>query len=416
MNIMFSRVGNLSGGRAVPALLLVLALGLLAVHAPARASDSFQTCLASLQREARQQGISKQVVENDLGSASHNQRVIELDRSQPEFTTTFATYFDHRVTQERVDRGRKLLKKHHELLEHIYRQYGVPPRYLVAFWGLETNYGAFFGGVPVLDSLTTLACDTRRSDYFTGQLMDALHILDEGSVTPDRMLGSWAGAMGNVQFMPSAFRKYAVDEDGDGRRDLWGSLPDAMASAANFLKHLGWKKGWRWGREVQLPKGFPYAKAGLDHERPLSAWKKLDVRDAYGRPLHAADIKAALLVPSGHRGPAFLVYHNFKVIMGWNQSEFYALAVGRLADRLAGAASLRNPPPKDEPRLSRDNVIALQKRLKSRGFDAGPTDGIPGPQTRDAIRSFQQAHGMIADGFASRAVLAKLDIHVDRGS
>jgi len=397
------------------ALLLLSCIAGLAPAAHADNEDSFSACVASLQHKALDRGISSRVVRQDLGNASQSQRVIELDRTQPEFTTTFADYFNHRVTQERVDRGRKLLKEHHDLLQHVYRQYGVPPRYLVAFWGLETHYGAFFGGVRVLDSLTTLACDNRRSDYFTGQLMDALEIIDEGSITSDRMLGSWAGAMGHVQFMPSVFRKYAVDEDGDGRRDLWGSLPDAMASAGNFLDHLGWKTGWRWGREVQLPKDFPYAKAGLDQPRPLSQWKKLGVRDAYGRPLHAADIEASLLVPSGHRGPAFLVYHNFNVIMGWNQSEFYALAVGRLADRLAGAAPLRNPPPDNAPRLSRDQVITLQKRLKSRGFDAGPTDGIPGPQTREAIRAFQQAHGMVADGFASRAVLAKLDLDVETG-
>lgn len=352
------------------------------------------------------------MAEDSLADVRFVERVIELDRAQPEFTTRFADYLARRVTEERVERGRRLLEEHQGLLERIYREYGVPPRYLVAFWGLETNYGAYFGRMPVLDSLATLACDDRRSEFFTDQLVSALELIDEGSIAAQRMEGSWAGAMGHVQFMPSVFVEYAVDYDGDGRRDLWNSLPDAMASAANLLRAHGWERGWRWGREVQLPEGFPYALAGGDLRRPLAEWKALGVRDAYGRALPDADIDASLLVPAGHRGPAFLVYDNFDVIMEWNRSEFYALAVGRLADRLAGAAGLRNPPPEDTPRLARDEVIALQERLETRGFNPGPVDGIPGPRTRKAIRRFQQAHGMIADGFASREVLAKLDLRV----
>jgi len=393
-------------------LLLALALLAAGVHARAAPDDEFAACVANLQHAARERGVSPGVVQNSLGNVHFVDRVIELDRAQPEFTTTFAGYFNGRVTEQRVEQGRHLLEQHHDLLRRIYRQYGVPPRYLVAFWGLETHFGSYFGRMPVLDSVATLACDARRSDYFTGQLMAALKIIDEGSITAERMKGSWAGAMGHVQFMPKVFLKYAVDYDGDGKRDLWGSIPDAMASAANFLRGLGWKQGWRWGREVTLPDDFPYESAGLDEQKPLSEWKKLGVHDAYGRPLASADIEASLLVPAGHEGPKFLVYHNFNVIMGWNQSEFYALAVGRLADRLAGAAELVNPPPEDAPRLSRDQVIALQERLAKRGFDPGEADGILGPQTRKAIRRFQHANGMIADGFPSRDVLSELSLHV----
>jgi membrane-bound lytic murein transglycosylase B len=212
--------------------------------------------------------------------------------------------------------------------------------------------------------------------------------------------------------MPSVFAEYAVDYDGDGRRDLWNSVPDAMASAANFLRGIGWEPGWRWGREVTLPADFPYELAGYDGRRTMRAWKELGVRTAYDRPLSGADVEAALIVPSGHEGPKFLVYDNFEVIMRWNQSEFYALSVGHLADRLAGAAGLANPPPEDAPRMTRDDVIALQERLNERGFDAGPADGIPGPRTRAAIRRFQKEQGMIADGFASREVLDRLSLRV----
>lgn len=392
-------------------LAALVALTVLAGVAEAGPDDEFAACVQTLQRKAESEGIAPAVAEESLAEVRFVERVIELDRAQPEFVTPFADYLERRVTEERVERGRRLLEEHRGLLERIYRDYGVPPRYLVAFWGMETHYGAYFGRMPVLDSLATLACDARRSEFFTRQLLSALQLIDEGSIEAGRMEGSWAGAMGHVQFMPSVFVEYAVDYDGDGRRDLWDSLPDAMASAANLLRAHGWESGWRWGREVQLPEGFAYEHAGGDR-RPLAEWKALGVRDAYGRPLGDADVEAGLIVPAGHHGPAFLVYDNFDVIMRWNRSEFYALAVGRLADRLAGAAGLRNPPPEDTPRLSRDEVMALQERLRERGFDAGPVDGIPGPETRDAIRRLQEAHGMIADGFPSRAVLAELELQV----
>lgn len=395
-------------------LALIVLTAFLGGSGVARAmpGDEFGACVEALQRRAESEGVSRAVVDDSLADVRFVERVIELDRAQPEFTTRFADYLERRVTEERVERGRRLLEEHRRLLERIYREYGVPPRYLVAFWGLETNYGAFFGGTPVLDSLATLACDDRRSEYFARQLLSALRLIDEGSVDAGRMEGSWAGAMGHVQFMPSVFVEYAVDHDGDGRRDLWGSLPDALASAANLLRGHGWETGWRWGREVQLPEGFPYELAGSDGRRPLAEWQALGVRDAYGRPLADAGVEAALLVPAGHRGPAFLVYDNFDVMLRWNQSAFYALAVGRLADRLAGAAGLRNPPPDGTPRLSRDDVIALQQRLEARGFDPGPIDGIAGSRTRQAIRRLQQAHDMVPDGFPSRAVLAELDLQI----
>lgn len=376
-------------------------------------AEEFAQCIARYKQEGAQRGISDSVLSNNLAQVSLSTRVLELDRQQPEFTTTFADYLNRRVTAERVSKGRALLVQHKELLNRVAKQYGVAPAYLVAFWGLETNFGSYLGRMKVLDSLATLGCDPRRSDYFTGELMAALTILDEGAITAERMEGSWAGAMGHVQFMPSVFLRYAVDYDKDGRRDLWGSLPDAMASAANFLKGLGWEEGTRWGREVVLPKQFSYLDAGLNNRRPLSAWASLGVRNADGSPLPQAAIDAALLVPAGHQGPAFLVYHNFDIIMRWNRSEFYGLAVGYMANRIAGTGQLAYPPPEDAPRLRRQQVIQLQELLNTKGFDTGTPDGIFGPTTRRALSEYQHQQGMVADGFASKEVLLSLGLELD---
>jgi membrane-bound lytic murein transglycosylase B len=394
---------------AAPIVLLACAAS-AAENPPSPAEAEFMQCVSNLQAKAHEQGISRQVASDVLGQVRFKEKVIELDNRQPEFTQTFADYFNRRVTPERVEKGRALLEKHRELLERVERDTGVPGHYLVAFWGLETNFGSYFGKMAVPDSLTTLACDERRSEYFTGELMAALKIIESGDVSAERMEGSWAGAMGHVQFMPSVFLRYAVDADGDGRRDLWGSVPDAMASAGNFLQALGWVPGLRWGREVLLPENFAYALAGRDNARPVSEWKELGVTNAFGDPLPTSDVQASLLVPSGHRGPAFLVYQNFDIIMGWNRSEFYALAVGRLADRIAGAAPLQNPPPEDGLRLTRDQVRQMQAYLNRMGFEAGEADGILGPATRHALSRFQRAEDMIADGYPSEEVLQAMKL------
>lgn len=389
---------------------LLGALLALSFAAPASARNGFSECVERLQRQAREEGISRSVVTNELAAVDYRERVIELDRRQPEFTQTFAGYLSRRVTEARVARGRELLDRHRPLLQRVAGEYGVPAEILVAFWGLETNYGDYFGGLPALDSLATLACDRRRGGFFTAQLMDALRIIDEGAIPAGQMEGSWAGALGNFQFMPSTFLRYAVDEDGDGRRDLWNSLPDAVASAANFLDAAGWEAGQRWGREVLLPEDFAFELTGTEQPRPLARWREMGVRKANGEPLPRSQMSAAVIVPAGHRGPAFVVYDNFHVIMRWNHSQFYALTVGLLSDRIAGADPLRNPPPADAPQLSRDAVKALQTRLNRRGFDSGTPDGIVGPATRSAIRAFQQAHGMVADGYPGRQVLEALNV------
>lgn len=365
----------------------------------------FAACVARLQTAARAEGISQRVVDEVLGTVTQQERVLELDRRQPEFTLPFTEYYNRRVTPERVDRGRRLLAEHAAMLGGIERDFGVPPHYLLAFWGLETNFGSYFGDTPVADSLATLACDARRSAFFTAELMKALRIVDAGDVPAERMKGSWAGAMGHVQFMPSIFQRYAVDADEDGRRDLWGSIHDAMASAANFLRASGWQQGVRWGREVRLPRRFDYSLAGRYQKRPLSEWVERGVTDASGRALPRLDLPAALLVPSGHAGPAFLTYPNFDVILRWNRSEFYALSVGRLADEIAGAGPLTRPPPADAIRISRDRVLQLQHDLAALGYDVGKPDGIVGPVTRRALSRFQQQRSMVADGHLDAATL-----------
>jgi len=389
-------------------------LALLAVTATAEESTApidqaaFDACLVSFKDAAIEAGISAETTDRVLGQVELSERVLELDRRQPEFTQTFADYFNRRVTSDRVDKGRQMLATHRDLLEAIRDETGVPPQYLVSFWGLETNFGSYLGKMAIPSSLATLACDRRRSRYFTGELISALRIIDGGDVAATDMNGSWAGAMGHVQFMPSAYLKYAVDYDGDGRRDLFASTEDALASAGNFLNALGWEAGLRWGREVQLPEGFDYGLSRGAAKQPLGDWRKLGVTDAFGHPLATAPVDAALRVPAGYRGPAFLTYGNFDVIMRWNRSVYYALSVGHLADRIAGAGRLQTPPPEDDLRFSSDDMMALQSQLKHLGYDPGEPDGRLGPATRSAVSLFQSDNGLIADGHIDPNVVEKI--------
>ncbi len=373
---------------------------------PVMTHGEFEVCVTSLEDKALAEGVSRSVVENHLANVNYNPRILSYDRAQPEFTQTFSDYYYQRVNSYRITRGQELYSQHQPLLTAITRQTGVPGRYIVAFWGMETNYGRHFGKLPVLDSLATLACDQRRSAFFTAELIAALKILDRGDVSVDRLKGSWAGALGNMQFLPSVYLRYARDADGDGRRDLWNSIPDALTSAGFFLQGLGWNAEERWGREVILPQGFDYSLAEKENRQTLAYWQDKGVRTVFGGALPDLKQEAVLLIPTGHRGPAFLVYPNFNVIMGWNQSEFYALSVGILADKMVGAGSLHQPPPKNLPRMSRKTVVLLQKKLKVSGYDPGSLDGIMGPATRRAISGFQKSKGWVADGFPHPEVLA----------
>ena len=382
---------------------------MLLLQQPALAQEAdFARCINELQKQARNEHLPAYIVDGVLGGVEYQQRVLELDRSQPEFTQTFAGYLNQRVTPARIAQGRRLLREHGPFLDELTMRHGVPGRYLIAFWGLETGFGSYLGRMPVLDSLATLACDERRSEFFTGELMQALALIERESLSPDRMHGSWAGAMGHTQFMPSVYRRYAKDGDGDGRIDLWRSERDALASGANYLAGLGWRAGERWGREVLLPENFPYASTGLSNSRPLAYWRDLGVRSADGRRLANSDMKASVLLPAGHDGPAFLVYPNFHVILEWNRSEFYALAVGLLADRLIGAGPLVRPPSTETAALSREAVERMQQQLNALGFDAGEVDGVMGSMTQSALREFQSSNGIIADGYPDRNTLCTL--------
>ncbi len=378
--------------------------GIVAAQAAAR----FQVWVQGVRREAAAQGISSATLRRALGSVRRINRVVQLDRRQPEFTQTFWHYLDQRVTLVRIARGRQLLHQHHVLLAAVQRRYGVPARYLVAFWALETNFGDHVGTFPVIDALATLAYDQRRSQFFRTQLIDALHIINAGHITARAMKGSWAGAMGQLQFIPSTFLHYAVDGDGDGRRDLWGDLADVFASGANYLRHEGWQRGQRWGRAVRLPRTFDWNLAQLDIRQPLKTWAALGVRRTDGGPLPQDNMKASLVLPQGHAGPAFLVYHNFRVILHWNRSLNYALAVGILADRLVGVPALELGRKADSRVLSRTQSLELQRLLVTMGYAAGRPDGILGAKTRAAVRTYQVAAGLPADGYPSPGVLAHL--------
>ncbi|MED5239976.1 MAG: lytic murein transglycosylase [Pseudomonadota bacterium] len=401
--------------------LLPLAFPILLLAQPAVAAETgetlteegFRQCITELQADAIATGLPENLVKENLAGVSLNEKVIELDRSQPEFTSSFADYYTRRVSDTRVATGRERYQELQPLLRELTRTYGIPGHYLVSFWGLETNYGGYLGYIPTLDALATLTCEGRRGAYFKGELFNALRILQAGDVDLKNMQGSWAGAMGQTQFMPAIFLRYATDHDGDGRRNLWGSREDALASAANFLRDLGWQEEERWGREISLPDNFDYALTGLAVKRSLKEWSSMGVRMPNGSALPAADMEASVIVPSGHNGPAFLAYQNFRVIMGWNRSVSYALAVGRLADRIAGAGEL-SVAPVPAPRLDRGQVTRLQQTLNQLGHDAGPEDGLLGPGTRKALARYQQSQGMVADGFPDKNVLTRIGILADQ--
>lgn len=315
-----------------------LLVGLMGMGTAALASDapSFEQWLAELKREALTKGISDKTLERAFAGVAPIARVVELDRKQPEFTRTLDQYLKNAISQRRIDLGRQKLVENAELLDQVYKRYGVPPNYLVAFWGIETDYGRFTGGNNVIAALSTLAYDGRRGPFFRSQLFDALKIIDDGNIEPENMLGSWAGAMGQAQFMPSTFRQYAVDFDGDGRIDLWNSKADVFGSAAHYLSSVGWDDRQEWGREVQLPGEFDEKLFSLDVIKPLADWSAMGVSTLKEGDPPLVDREASLVRPDDVEGArAFLVYDNFRTILHWNRSSRYAIAVGTLADELS---------------------------------------------------------------------------------
>jgi membrane-bound lytic murein transglycosylase B len=303
----------------------------LAVHAHA-ATDSFQGFLAGLRAEARRNGISAGTLDRAFAGVQPNQKVLERDRHQPEFTMTWAQYRALLITDQRITNGRAAWQQNRSLLGRVQDRFGVEPGVIVGIWGLESSFGTGMGDFHVVEALATLAWEGRRASFFRGELIAALRILENGDVTPARMTGSYAGAMGQPQFMPSSYLRYAVDFEGHGRRDIWNSKPDVLGSIANYLARSGWRGGESWGQPVTLPSNFNTSSAGRDDRRPVGEWARQGVRSLDGRPLARADVQAAVILPDGAGGDAFLVYANFTAIRRYNPSDYYALVVGLLGD------------------------------------------------------------------------------------
>jgi membrane-bound lytic murein transglycosylase B len=372
------------------------------------AASDFGACIAALWPDAARRGVSRANYERYTAGLTPDLHIMDLLDAQPEFTKSTWDYLDLLVSDGRIARGRELLTQYAPMFDAVERAYGVDRFIIAAIWGVESNYSTLGGDRSVVRSTATLACVGRRRDYFREEFLSALEILQRGDVPPDHLIGSWAGAFGPTQFMPTSFKRYAVDFDGDGRRDVVDSVPDMIASTANNLKMDGWLPGQSWGYEVTLPQNFDYLKADRAQQLTVAQWESFGVRRPGSKPFPHGDEKAYLLLPAGARGPAFLMLQNFRVIMKYNPAEAYALAIGHLADRLRGGAPFVHDWPRDERVLTLDERFELQQLLARRGFDIGNPDGRLGPRTRIAIRNFQVAAGLTPDGFASSDMLDRL--------
>jgi membrane-bound lytic murein transglycosylase B len=377
-------------------------------------SDAFAAWIESFKAEARAQGVSEQTLTTAFRGVRLNRRVIELNENQPEFNRAIWDYMDSAVSGERVSRGKALMRQYRKTLGRAERTYGVPASIVTAIWGLESFYGKLTGGFNVVEALATLGFDGRRAAFGREQLMAALKIIDEGDITPERMVGSWAGAMGQTQFIPTVYLQYAKDGNGDGKRNLWDTKADIFASTANYLKEKGWQTGAPCFDEVRLPDGFDYGLADISIEKPVREWADLSVHLIDGRALgqrrgQDKDAPAAILLPAGYKGPAFIAYPNFKTVLAYNNAISYALAICQLSERFQGRGDFRTPWPRDEqPILSRSERVELQTLLARRRYDIGETDGVIGRRTREAIRGYQRSIGAPPDGFATTTLLQSL--------
>jgi lytic murein transglycosylase len=369
---------------------------------------NFGNCLAALWPQAQRRGVSRASFERFTAGLTPDLRIMDLLDAQPEFTKTPWEYLDALVGDDRIARGRELLAQNAQVFDAAERGYGVDRHIIAAIWGVESNYSTMGGERPVIRSTATLACIGRRRDFFREEFLAALEILSRGDVAPDRLIGSWAGAFGPTQFMPTTFKRYAVDFDHDGRRDVVDSVADMVASTANNLKTDGWLRGETWGYEVVLPPNFDYMLADRSRQMTVQQWQALGLHRAGNLPFPHASERAFLLLPAGARGPAFLMLQNFRVIMKYNPAEAYALAIGHLADRLRGGGAFVQGWPREERALTMAERLELQQLLARRGYPIGEPDGRLGARTRIAIRSFQAASGQVPDGFASSAVLERL--------
>ena len=371
--------------------------------------NHFQSCLANLRSQAIDKGVSGSSYDRYTQNLSPDYSVIERLNYQPEFSTPIWDYLSGLVDDERVQAGQQKLAQHRDVLNRVAAAYGVPAETVVAVWGVESNFGAISGSYPLLQALGTLSCEGRRQSYFRGEFFTTMRLLQRGDVTESQLKGSWAGAFGHTQFMPSTYDELAVDFDGDGRRDLVSSIPDALASTANFLKRRGWQTGQPWGFEVKVPTGMSFSGEGRRNKKSLSSWVNRGLTRADGSALIQGNLsgssQAGLMAPAGANGPVFLVFRNFDAIYSYNAAESYALAIAHLSDRLMGQSAFRTAWPTDDAGTSRAERREIQRFLLSRGYDIGEVDGLIGDKTRQAIRQEQIRLGLAATGRAGQQIL-----------
>ncbi len=374
---------------------------------PAAQEAGFAAWRAAFMDQALAAGIRPETVRDVLGQAQWLPRVVELDRAQPEFTRPPWAYLDSAASAQRIAQGQAKLAEQRAAVDAAASRYSVPAPVITAIWGLESNYGQNFGTFRTVDALATLAFDGRRRAWAQGELLAALRIVDQDHIAADRMVGSWAGAMGHTQFMPTVFLTYAVDADGDGQRDIWGSIPDVAASTAHFLARSGWRSGEPWGTEVRLPTGFDHSRTELSVRQSIAQWAAEGVQTMDGKPLPELG-EPSILTPAGARGPAFLVGPNFRTLLRYNNAVSYALGVALLAQQIDGGTGVVAAWPRDLQPLSREQVRTLQTALNERGFDTGTPDGVAGPATRGGLRRYQQSMGVVADGYPTLELLERL--------
>jgi membrane-bound lytic murein transglycosylase B len=384
---------------AAPALMLSLAL-----PEPAHA-DRFQACVEQFWPAAKGAGVSRATFERATQGITLDPEVIELANYQPEYVKPIGEYIDRAASEKRIVNGKQKLIEYKPLLDQLEAKYGVDRHILVAIWGVESNYGDQPGDKNVIRSLATLACSGTKAKFARSQMVPALRILQRGDVSFEAMNGSWAGAMGHTQFIPTTYTAYAIDHDGDGRRDIWGTIPDALGSTASYLRVSKWQPGQTWGYEVRLPKGLNPNKISETTYKTLGQWQSLGIVRVNGEPFPRPGDKATLFAPEGTSGPAFLVLNNFRSILRYNVAKSYALAVGHLADRLAGYGPFIQPWPTGERRLSLEQRKELQERLIATGYLEGEVDGIVGSGTLEGIKSYQRAKGLPADGYPTLTLL-----------
>ncbi|MEO1205263.1 MAG: lytic murein transglycosylase [Pseudomonadota bacterium] len=376
-------------------------------HAACQNTQSFSSWLSGYKKQAAAEGISRRTIQRALGGIQLSRKVIRRDRRQGFFAQGFDTFSKKLATNYRMNAGRKQIKKYRRFFDRAQSEFGVPPEVITAFWALESDFGAGMGKFSVLTALATLAYDCRRKELFTGELTAALKIIDKGDLNPEDMIGSWAGELGQVQFLPRHYLEHAIDYDGNGRANLFTNNGDIIGTTAAFIKHLGWKAGEPWLHEVRVPRQLPWDQAELDIKHPRSQWAAWGVRRADGSPLPADSQPASLLLPMGRFGPAFLAYPNFDIYTQWNNSLNYSTTAAYLATRIAGAASMKGRDRKF-PRLDVKQIKQMQRTLTRRGFDVGKADGIVGAKTRAAVRAMQKKYGLPADGFPTPSLLNKL--------